>query len=91
VLGYEADRVARASVGTRNDTLFRAARSLGQLTAGGAINPDDIRTALTQAAKTAGLDRSETTRTIESGLKSGTRMPRDRPSSAPTSDTRGKR
>jgi hypothetical protein len=91
VLGYEADRVARAAVGSRNDTLFRAARSLGQLAAGGAISPDAVRAALTQAAETAGLGRAETTRTIESGLKSGTRMPRARPSSAPTPDAHEER
>lgn len=34
---------------------------------------------LTQAAETTGLYRTEITRTIESGLKSGARMPRGRP------------
>lgn len=81
-LGYEADNVARAAEGTRNDTLFKAARSLGQLAAGGVLHPDDIRAALSAAGTSAGLDRAEISRTIESGLKSGALMPR-RPDPAP--------
>lgn len=79
VLGYEAENVARATEGHRNDTLFKSARSLGQLVAGGVLGVDTVRATLAQAAETTGLDRAEITRTIESGLKSGARMPRGRP------------
>lgn len=85
-LGYESDNVAAAAEGTRNDTLFKAARSLGQLVAGGILHADDVRAALAAAAATAGLEHAETTRTIESGLKSGALMPRRRPALAPRPD-----
>lgn len=84
MLGYESENVARAAEGTRNHTLFRAARSLGQLVAGHVLNVGDVRAALTQAGTAAGLSPAEIARTIDSGLRSGARMPRGRPSSAAT-------
>lgn len=81
VLGYETETVASATQGNRNDTLFKSSRSLGQLVAGGILNADAVRVALTRAAEATGLGRVEITRTIESGLKSGARMPRGRPHS----------
>ena len=85
-IGYEAETVARAAEGTRNDTLFKAARSLGQLVAGGMLHADDVRAALTAAAATAGLKPAEISRTIDSGLKSGALRPRRRPDPAPRRD-----
>lgn len=78
VLGYEVENVANATKGNRNNTLFKSARSLGQLVAGGVLNADSVRAGLAPAAETTGLERAEITRTIESGLKSGARMPRGR-------------
>lgn len=85
-LGYEAKTVARATEGTRNDTLFKAARSLGQLVAGGVLRADDVRASLTAAGATAGLERAEIRRTIESGLRSGALMPRQQPNLASRCD-----
>lgn len=86
VLGYEVENVAKAKEGNRNDTLFKSARSLGQLVAGGVLGVDIVRAELAQAAETAGLGRVEIARSIESGLKSGARMPRgrSRPASKPS-------
>ena len=72
----EVDRVLAARPGTRNDTLNSAAFALGQLTAAGILPPRLAWDALTQAATMAGLTPREASRTISSGLNSGTRKPR---------------
>lgn len=69
----EAFRVGTAPVGRRNTTLYHAARSLGRLVAAGFLGPDDVTATLTRAARTAGLGRAETARTIRSGLAAGQR------------------
>lgn len=76
-LAAEADRVARAPVGTRNDTLNRAAFALGRLVGAGLLDPALVTDELTAAARWAGLGRAETTRTIRSGLRAGLRQPLD--------------
>lgn len=85
-LAAEVETVARAAEGARNDTLNRAAYSLGQLVAGGELDRAMVETALLQAARAAGLPERESLRTIESGLKNGAATPRQRPAPAPRSN-----
>jgi hypothetical protein len=74
-LSAEADRVARAPVGTRNDTLNRAAFALGRLVGAGLLDTANTIRELEAAAWFAGLGRAETRRTIRSGLTAGRRTP----------------
>jgi Bifunctional DNA primase/polymerase, N-terminal len=76
-LDAEAGRVARAPVGTRNDTLNRAAFALGRLVGAGLLGAADVARELEDAARFAGLGRVETRRTIRSGLTAGRRQPWD--------------
>jgi len=76
-LAAEADRVAGAVVGTRNDTLNRAAFALGRLVGAGLLDPGEVVRELDAAARRAGLGRVETRRTIRSGLTAGRRVPID--------------
>jgi hypothetical protein len=62
--------------GVRNDTLNRAAFSLGQLVGARMLDEHTVRTHLTEAALTVGLPASEARRTIASGLTAGQRSPR---------------
>jgi hypothetical protein len=75
----ETRRVAEARVGTRNDTLNRAAFSLGQLVAAGLLPPLPVMTGLADAAAQAGLPADEARRTIRSGMAAGVRKPRPSP------------
>lgn len=75
-LRSETERVASARPGTRNDTLNRAAFSLGQLVAAGLIPPIPVITSLVDAARYAGLPEEEAVRTVRSGLTAGQRNPR---------------
>jgi hypothetical protein len=72
----ETRLVAVAVPGTRNDTLNRAAFSLGQLAAAGLLPPLTVETALSEAAERAGLPEGEARRTIRSGMTAGARKPR---------------
>jgi hypothetical protein len=76
-LAAESGRVAGAPVGTRNDTLNRAAFALGRLVGAGLLDPGDVTRELDAAARRAGLGRAETRRTIRSGLTAGRRVPID--------------
>ena len=76
-LTAQTDRVARAPVGTRNDTLNRAAFALGRLVGAGLLDATETVRELEAAAGFAGLGRAETRRTIRSGLTAGRRMPFD--------------
>lgn len=78
-LEAECERVAGAQPGERNHTLNRAAFSLGQLVAGGALAEDEVVHALTLAARQVGLADSETTATLRSGLRGGSEQPRGVP------------
>jgi hypothetical protein len=73
----ESDRVASAPVGTRNDTLNRAAFALGRLVGGGLLDAGEVTRELDAAARLAGLGRAEVRRTIRSGLAAGRRSPID--------------
>jgi hypothetical protein len=75
-LREETRRVADARPGTRNDTLNRAAFSLGQLVAARLLPPLPVMTALADAAACAGLPDDEARRTIRSGMAAGARKPR---------------
>ena len=77
-LREESARVATARPGTRNDTLNRAAFSLGQLVAARLLPAVVVVAALADAAARCGLPGSEADRTIRSGLTSGARHPRAR-------------
>jgi hypothetical protein len=85
-LEQEAQRVVDAPEGTRNHTLNRAAFSLGQLVAGGALAEDDVVHTLRLAAEQAGLEGVETLRTIASGLRGGASAPRGVPETPPVED-----
>ena len=74
-LAAEVDRVAGAPVGTRNDTLNRAAFGLGRLVGAGFIDAAEVRRELAAAAWRCGLGRAEASRTIRSGLIAGARSP----------------
>jgi hypothetical protein len=75
-LRAETTRVAAAVPGTRNDTLNRAAFSLGQLVAAGLLPPLPVITGLISAGMHAGLSQDEAARTVRSGLAGGARKPR---------------
>jgi Bifunctional DNA primase/polymerase, N-terminal len=72
-LRAEESNVRSAPVGSRNNTLYHAARSLGRLVAAGMLDGDEMTAVLTDAARAAGLGRAETARTIRSGLTAGRR------------------
>jgi hypothetical protein len=75
-LRAETEQVAAARPGTRNDTLNRAAFSLGQLVTAGLLPPIPVITGLISAAMQAGLSEDEASRTVRSGLAGGARKPR---------------
>ena len=75
-LHQETRLVATARSGTRNDTLNRAAFSLGHLVAAGLLPAATVATALASAAERAGLPVEEARRTIRSGMTAGARNPR---------------
>ena len=75
-LRAETGRVAAARPGTRNDTLNRAAFSLGQLVIAGLLPPIPVITGLISAARQAGLSSEEAERTVRSGMTGGARKPR---------------
>lgn len=75
-LRRETRLVAAAQPGTRNDTLNRAAFSLGQLVAAELLPPFAVITALIDAAERSGLPPGEALRTIRSGMTAGMRHPR---------------
>lgn len=75
-LARETTRVEGAAVGTRNDTLNRAAYSLGTLVGGGMLDRAEVEAELTRAALVAGLEARETASTLRSGLTAGIARPR---------------
>jgi len=75
-LREEAERVRRAPVGTRNNTLNAAAFALGQLVAAGLLERETVEGELAAAAYQAGLEEPEVSRTLRSGLEAGLQEPR---------------
>jgi hypothetical protein len=68
-------RVAQASEGSRNNTLYRAAYWLGGFVGAGRLVRTDVEDALAEAATAAGLAPTEYEATIRSGLDSGENAP----------------
>ncbi|HEV2639342.1 MAG TPA: bifunctional DNA primase/polymerase [Actinocrinis sp.] len=75
-LRNEVERVHTAAPGTRNDTLNRAAYSLGRLIGAGLLDRDEVSAQLQHAALGAGLPPRETAATTRSGLAAGIAHPR---------------
>lgn len=76
--GLELERLAKAPIGQRNETLNICAFRLGQFLAHSDLLPErEVIAQLTQTAKGIGLDETEIERTILSGLEAGKRAPRD--------------
>ena len=75
----ELDRVAKAPMHQRNDTLNMAAFKLGQLVPYGILDSAVITQDLGAVARAIGLDESEIEPTIASGLKAGAQHPRRLP------------
>ncbi|PXX53429.1 bifunctional DNA primase/polymerase-like protein [Nocardia tenerifensis] len=80
ILDSEIQRIVSARVGTRNDTLFRAALTLGRLVAGGELDRHDTDSALAVAASvhvgSHAFTAEEVTRTIANGFAAGAQRPR---------------
>jgi hypothetical protein len=70
-LGGEADAVAGAGVGTRNNVLNTAAFRMRRFVDAGHLDESDVTARLLEAAASAGLDELEARRTISSGLGVG--------------------
>jgi hypothetical protein len=68
-------RVREAKPGTRNHTLNTQAWIVGKMVGAGVVHYDDVRNALIEAGKAAGLPHSEAKGTAESGLRAGQRHP----------------
>ena len=66
---YWQKRMESAAQGERNDTLNKAAYSLGELVRAGVIRKHDVYNILEPAAMRAGLGKGEATGTIASGLR----------------------
>ncbi|MFF5085429.1 bifunctional DNA primase/polymerase [Actinoplanes sp. NPDC000266] len=74
----------RVAGGGRNDALNRAAFRLGQLAARGGVDEAAVRRQLAEASHAAGLGRTETRRTIDSGWRAGLARPRPAPAGGTT-------
>jgi putative DNA primase/helicase len=70
-LDRESHDVAIAQEGSRNDTLNRAAFSLGQLVGAGELDRAEVERRLTDAARQCGLSDAEIVATIASGMNAG--------------------
>ncbi len=75
----EAEGVRLAPAGTRNDSLNRAAFSLGQLVASGLLDESTVLDTLAAAAGEAGLHIAEIRATLQSGMRAGVQHPRSLP------------
>ena len=81
-LHRELTRLTSAAVGSRNDTLNRAAFNLGQLAATGLLDRGLVAAELERVATGIGLGPAETRRTIASGIAAGLQHPRAAPPSS---------
>lgn len=77
----EVENVRQAANGERNNTLNRAAFALGQIVAGGGLDRGAVVSALLDAAADLVAEDGErlVLKTINSGLESGMKQPRQRP------------
>jgi hypothetical protein len=82
-LDRECKNVAAAQPGTRNNTLNTAAFNLGQIVGGGALDEQEVRDRLFEAAETCRLVADDgaaaALATIDSGITDGRKQPRTRP------------
>jgi hypothetical protein len=82
-LERECKNVAAAQPGTRNNTLNTAAFNLGQIVGGGALDEQEVRDRLFEAAETCRLVADDgapsVLATIDSGVTDGKKQPRVRP------------
>jgi Bifunctional DNA primase/polymerase, N-terminal len=90
-LRRETAQVENSQPGRRNDTLNRAAFSLGRFIADGLLDRSQVESQLSRAAQAAGLSGAETERTVDSGITAGiarhhgrTTTPPDPPSETDT-------
>lgn len=72
----ELNNIHSSAEGNRNDTLNKAAFSLGTLVGGGCLDRTEVEDALRQAAISVGLSETEANTTIRSGIESGLKHPR---------------
>jgi hypothetical protein len=82
-LKAEADGVANAPEGGRNDTLVRAAYAIGQIVGGGFLSEAEGRQALREGGRACGLPEGEVEDTIERGMTAGKAQPRKAPEDRP--------
>lgn len=75
-LQREANAVAFAGEGTRNDTLNKAVFNLAQLVASGHLDVDYMHSVLTNAGRACGLADDEIAITLRSGWRAGSVQPR---------------
>lgn len=75
-LERELGQLALAANGTRNDALVRSSFRLGQLVAGGQLDPGEVSGALLVVALRIGLTETEAQATIESGFAAGLLKPK---------------
>ena len=75
----ELNAVGTAAVGTRNETLNKAAFSLGTLIGGGYLGRSEVEAALASTAESVGLNAKEVQATIRSGIDAGAEHPRKIP------------
>ncbi|WP_420596884.1 DUF3987 domain-containing protein [Deinococcus sp.] len=73
----EAERVAAAPEGERNDTLNIAAVKLSRFLPHGELSESELIEALTDAARAAGLEESEISATLRSGIAHGSKESAD--------------
>jgi P4 family phage/plasmid primase-like protien len=76
-LQKEIDRVRSSANGTRNNVLNEAAFNLGQLVGNGGLVESVVHAELLAAAVGNGLNESEATSAIQSGLRAGMGKPRE--------------
>jgi hypothetical protein len=72
-LRAEAEAVARAQPGTRNDRLNRAAFFLARFVPGGFLDQAEVEEVLIRSGLACGLPRWEVARTLRNGLEAGLR------------------
>lgn len=75
----EIARVMRASEGSRNDTLNKAAFALGQFVGAGALSEAYVASLLQKTGRAAGLGPHEVDNTVASGIAAGRQHPRTVP------------
>ena len=76
IMKWELSNVCGARDGTRNETLNKAAFTLGTLVAGGYLDRGEVDAALRGAAESIGLGFQEFSATIRSGVDAGMKQPR---------------